>query len=418
MAHIQDRWFRPKKDPQTGKPVLNARGKPVMEKTDLHGTGHRYKVRYIDPDGREKSRMFPDRQKKQAEDFLIGVENDKREGRYIDPRAARVTFRVQADNWIKGQSDDPATREVLRSRLRSKVLPHLGDLPVGKITPATIRDWLGEIQDQSDNYKVVLFSVVTGVLDSAVDDKLIRDNPCKAKTIRRPTSPAVEVKDVWSEARVKAVREGMDARWRIAVVIGAGLGLRQGEILGLSPDDIDETSMLIHVRRQLRTVERTLVFALPKGNKTRTVPLSPGVLAEIREHLKDYAATSVTLPWRKPNGEPTTVRLLATGDAGRLYSGDLFTKTVWEAAFRSAEIIRAKQVDGMHALRHFYASTLLAQGVSIKELATYLGHADPGFTLRVYTHLVPSSHQRARLAVDTVFGEHHGAQCTTDGMAA
>lgn len=68
----------------------------------------------------------------------------------------------------------------------------------------------------------------------------------------------------------------------------------------------------------------------------------------------------------------------------------------------------------MHALRHFYASTLPAQGVSIKELATYLGHSDPGFTLRVYTHLVPSSHQRARLAVDTVFGRPG----TGDGLEA
>jgi len=47
---------------------------------------------------------------------------------------------------------------------------------------------------------------------------------------------------------------------------------------------------------------------------------------------------------------------------------------------------------------------LLANCVSIKELADYLGHADPGFTLRTYTHLVPSSHERARLAVDGVFG--------------
>lgn len=405
MAHIQDRWYRPKKDPETGKPVLNARGKPVMEKTELHGNGDRYRVRYIDPDGQEKSKSFPDRQKKQADDFLISIENDKREGRYIDPKAARVTFRVQAENWIKGQSDDPATREILRSRLRSQILPHLGHLPVGKIAPSTIRDWLGEIEDQADNYKVVLFSVVTGVMDSAVDDKLIHDNPCKAKTIRRPTSPAVEVKDIWPESRVKAVRAGMDARWRITVVIGAGLGLRQGEILGLSPDDLDEDSMLLHVRRQLRTVDRTLVFALPKGNKTRTVPLSPGVLAEIKEHIGDYSPTTVTLPWRKPTGDPTTVRLLATGEGGRLYTGDLFNKTVWERAFRAAKIKRAKQVDGMHALRHFYASTLLAQSVSIKELATYLGHADPGFTLRVYTHLVPSSHQRARLAIETVFGQ-------------
>jgi integrase len=57
----------------------------------------------------------------------------------------------------------------------------------------------------------------------------------------------------------------------------------------------------------------------------------------------------------------------------------------------------------MHALRHFYASTLLARGVTIKELADYLGHADPGFTLRTYTHLLPSSHEQARRAMDSIF---------------
>ncbi|PZS15487.1 MAG: hypothetical protein DLM60_17070 [Pseudonocardiales bacterium] len=55
----------------------------------------------------------------------------------------------------------------------------------------------------------------------------------------------------------------------------------------------------------------------------------------------------------------------------------------------------------MHALRRFYVSTLLARGVTIKELADYLGHSDPGFTLRTYTQLLPSSHEQARRAVDT-----------------
>lgn len=55
----------------------------------------------------------------------------------------------------------------------------------------------------------------------------------------------------------------------------------------------------------------------------------------------------------------------------------------------------------MHALRHYYASITLADGVNIKELAEYLGHGDPGFTLRLYTHMLPSSHERARKAVDT-----------------
>jgi integrase len=53
----------------------------------------------------------------------------------------------------------------------------------------------------------------------------------------------------------------------------------------------------------------------------------------------------------------------------------------------------------MHTLRHYYASVTLADGVYIKELAEYLGHHDPAFTLRMYAHMLPSSHARARQAV-------------------
>ncbi|MFE7324911.1 tyrosine-type recombinase/integrase [Streptomyces sp. NPDC057565] len=57
----------------------------------------------------------------------------------------------------------------------------------------------------------------------------------------------------------------------------------------------------------------------------------------------------------------------------------------------------------MHALRHFYASVLLDAGENIKALSQYLGHSDPGFTLRVYTHLMPSSEGRTRRAVDSMY---------------
>jgi integrase len=60
---------------------------------------------------------------------------------------------------------------------------------------------------------------------------------------------------------------------------------------------------------------------------------------------------------------------------------------------------------GMHSLRHFYASALLDAGESIKALSEYLGHADPGFTLRTYTHLMPSSVERTRRAIDDLFAE-------------
>jgi integrase len=415
MGHIQDRWYRPARDPATGKIIVNGRGKPVMEKTDLHGIGLRYKVRYVDPDDKECSKSFADKQKKRAEDFLIEVESDKREGKYVDPHATRKKFRQLAENWLKAQSSDPATREILRSRLESRIYPTFGNLLLGRIKPSTIRDWLAELDDKklSENYKQVLFIVVSAVLDSAVDDRLIRDNPCKAKTVRRPMggSPAIVV---WPEERVHAVRAGLVDRFAVTVPLGCGLGLRQGEILGLSPDDIDRNAMVVHVQHQIKTVKGVKMFAPPKRGKTRTVPVSAATLAEIDDHADRFPPTAATLPWKTPDGEPVTVQLLVTGEAGRLYSGDLFTKVVWQGAFRAAEICYRNRADGMHALRHFYASTLLSRGVSVTELADYLGHSDPGFTLRTYTHLVPSSHDRARQAIDAVFTR----PTDTDGLEA
>jgi integrase len=209
---------------------------------------------------------------------------------------------------------------------------------------------------------------------------------------------------VWPEERVQAVRSGLADRFKIAVPLGAGFGLRQGEILGFSSCDVDRTAMTVRIRRQIKTVRGVMMFALLKRGKERTIPLSTAMLAEIDDHQDRFPSVAVTLPWQSADGEPVTARLLMTGEGGRLYSGDLFIKVVWHGAFRAAGIEYRRRADGMHALRDFYASTLLARAVSIAELADYLGQADPGFTLRTYTHLVPSSHQRAREAVDAVFG--------------
>ena len=65
----------------------------------------------------------------------------------------------------------------------------------------------------------------------------------------------------------------------------------------------------------------------------------------------------------------------------------------------------------MHVLRHYFASALLEDGVSIKALAEYLGHADAGFTLRTYTHMMPASEDRMRKAVDRALA------ATADGFS-
>ena len=69
----------------------------------------------------------------------------------------------------------------------------------------------------------------------------------------------------------------------------------------------------------------------------------------------------------------------------------------------SKDDLQALSVTVGSALRHWYASVLLDAGESIRAVSEYLGHSDPGFTLRTYTHLMPDSSERTRGAVDAAF---------------
>ncbi|MCW2882837.1 MAG: integrase [Sphaerisporangium sp.] len=120
-----------------------------------------------------------------------------------------------------------------------------------------------------------------------------------------------------------------------------------------------------------------------------------------------------TLPWEKLSGKPRTHNLLFRWTNDTFMKARSYNELVWKPAIAAAGVIPQPERDrrarrrfttsrkeGLHQLRHYYASVMLAGGVSIKELAEYLGHADPGFTLRVYAHMMPGSHDRARKAID------------------
>ncbi|WP_170067887.1 tyrosine-type recombinase/integrase [Lentzea guizhouensis] len=86
-----------------------------------------------------------------------------------------------------------------------------------------------------------------------------------------------------------------------------------------------------------------------------------------------------------------------------------FNHHVWKPALREAGVFAPDLAEGFHVLRHFFASMLLVQGISIRALAEYQGHADPAFMLRVYTHLMPSNYERTRSAVGKIFSHSAAA---------
>ena len=81
-----------------------------------------------------------------------------------------------------------------------------------------------------------------------------------------------------------------------------------------------------------------------------------------------------------------------------------FNPHIWKPALAAVGIAPTRE-HGMHALRHHYSSVLLDGGISIRALAEYLGHADPGFALRIYSHLMPNAEARDRAVVDAAHSD-------------
>ncbi|WP_405619669.1 tyrosine-type recombinase/integrase [Streptomyces sp. NBC_00076] len=404
-GHIQDRWYKSESGPD---------GKPVKVKTDRYGNGLRYRARYVGPDGTEKSRSFPDRQKRRAEEWLAETAADMSRGQYVDPRAARTTFQQYAERWIAGQTTDPTTRIAVETRLRLHAFPRIGARPLGSFRPVHIREFVRDLEHDpmAGTYARTIYANVRAVLSASVDDGHLARNPCSAASVRPPAISAARVVP-WIPSQVRAVRDALSERYRAMVDVGSGCGLRQGEILGLAEDAARLDRGTLRVTTQVKLIRGVAIFAPPKGNKERDVPLPSSVASALRRHTEKHSPVGIKLPWMRPDGPLVERRLIFTNTADGIVWRSNFNIHEWKPALATAGLIptpepgepyASARQHGMHALRHFYASVLLDAGESIKAVSEYLGHSDPAMTLRVYAHLMPSSNERARRALDGVFG--------------
>lgn len=363
--------------------------------------GVRWDVRYRHPEGFQRKKTFL--RKSDADRFENETNVSMSRGDYIDPKAGRTTFQEVAEDWLSMQTHNRSTQQAMELRFRLHVFPLLGRMPVASIKPSTIKALTKQLEDLAPSYARVILVNVSSVLSSAVGDGLLAKNP--AAGIERPKvdrGPVV----VWPREHVQAVYESLPDRWKIVVVLGAGLGLRQGEVFGLSPDDVDFLGGMVTVRRQVKVfADNSMSFALPKGGKTRQVPLPRSVRDTLAAYLTRFPAKDVTLPWDgRPSDTPkpgtlVTVPLFLINRESNPLNRNYFNARIWKPALVAAGI-KPTRDNGCHALRHHYASVLLSGGTPIKAVSTYLGHADAGFTLRTYTHPMDEDRDTARSAID------------------
>jgi integrase len=335
----------------------------------------RYRARYTQP-GTERFINAPTtfQTKQDAQAWLATVRADLVRGAWLPPDNT-ITLREYAKAWLARRTLKDRTREGYGKLLDQRILPMLGDRPLGKITPAVVSEWYARLPADRPSARASAYRVLRAICVTAVDESLMPANPCRirgAGQVQRAskTEPA-------TLAELETIVTAMPERYRLMVLLAAWCSLRFGELTELRGRDIDTRHGVIKLRRAAVWVGGKPIVTTPKSAAgSRDVHIPPHLLPLVDEHLE-----------RQSVGRDSLI-FPATHDP--------------ERHMRQASLVRvyypARDKAGrpdlrFHDLRHTGATMAAQTGATLAELMARLGHSTPGAAMR-YQHAAKGRDQQ------------------------
>jgi integrase len=337
----------------------------------------KYRARWREyPGGPQRTKSFT--RKVDAERFLVDVQHRLLSGTYVAPEHARTPLDAFAEVYLARQPWRPATAEKATQAL-AHARRVLGPRPLGSIRKGDVQAFVSGLE-LAPSTVATTFQHLNTLLEAAADDGLIARNPCKG--VKLPAWAVGEVVPP-TAGQVAALYDAAPAWFRPAVVLGAGLGLRQAEASGLTVDRIDWLGRAVRIDRQWITRRGLAEWGPPKSKaSSRTIPASGFVLDELGVHVGRRHEGFVLHRQSQP---------VNYNDFG--YH--------WRRTATKAGVGAMRY----HHLRHAFASVLIAHGCSVRAVQHALGHANAATTLNLYSHLWPGDEDRIRQAVDVAFAD-------------
>jgi len=287
----------------------------------------------------------------------------------LQPTSDRLTVAAYLADWLDATRATvrPSTWTRYRGMVRTHHVPHLGRIPLSKLTPGDVERMLRDMAG-SPRTRHHARAILRTALARAVAHGLILRNPA---ALAAP--PRVEHREVesWDAAQVRTFLESvrghrLEALFTIAVVTG----LRQGELLGLRWSDIDLATGTLTVRHALQRVNGRLQLVETKTPRSRrTIPLPELAVRALR---------------RAQDGPMVGTHLFTTPSGSPLYGTAVYRDFL--DATDAAGLPRIR----FHSLRHTAASLLLAQGTHPRVVMEMLGHSTIALTMNTYSHVIPA----------------------------
>ena len=307
------------------------------------------------------------------------------ESKSIDiAKAEEYTVASWATTWYELYSK-PNIRESTQERywnhIRYHIIPEIGQIKLTKLTSRDVQRMYNNVKDHgrvskgpwdkrsktlTASYIISLHRMFKMCLERAVTEQLILRNPCNNVVL--PKNDKKEIKILKPEHIKEYLAEAEKHGVLPLFFLELCSGLRKGELVALLWSDLDVKQRTISVSKQAVRV---------KGGGVKTT--TPKTATSIR--VESIPQEAVDLLLKEHEKHPDNIYMFPSPVTGEMYYPDavarLHTRMLQDLGLEHTRF---------HALRHTFATLALQNGVDIRTVSGMLGHADPGFTLRTYTH--------------------------------
>ncbi|MEX0664712.1 MAG: site-specific integrase [Acidimicrobiia bacterium] len=362
--------------------------------------GKRYEVRVAlgrDPlTGRYRQKSVSVRgTRREAERVLRGlVEESERSNTPISaaPPEARTRFQELLEQWIEHKDNgerSPTTITRYRQCIDQHLVPALGQVPIGRLTPKAFDDLYRNLARSLSPATVLKNHLVArSALDTAVRWEWLERNPAQFAEVPKARRASIHPPTTAELTRLVTLAETTDPVFAVVLRLGAATGARRGELCGLRWSDVDFDAGTLVIERGVILVKGGVEVRPTKTHNRRVVTLDDGTLGVLRTHRRSEVETALA----------AGVTLAPDAYVFSRRPGGTHPLRPDNCSETFVEVRDALGLSGFtmkDATRHLAATRLIGAGVDVRTVAGRLGHARASTTLDVYSHFLPERDREA-----------------------
>jgi integrase len=333
---------------------------------------------------------------------LINQINKKQ---YVPP--SKLTFGEYLEQWLEAakNSVSEGTYDNYKTHIKEHFIKDsIGQIKLDKVTAFDIQGYINRTigspraDGRPGGVSAKTVKDHLGTIKKALKDAciwgILKNNP--AQYIASPKVPKVRMKTYTEEEAVRFLDVAILDRFYLLFLLAIFTGLRQGELRGLTWDDVDLKKCTLSIQQTVRKTGKKAIYKDTKTEESSSlVTIEPEFILLFEAHKEQQAKDRVAYENKQIKGIPYFIEYEDHNLVFSSFNGrpvDLGRLIVhFRQVIDKADLTQIR----FHNLRHSCATILIASGVHLKTVQERLRHADIRTTGNIYAHVIPKMQKEA-----------------------